>query len=143
MSTRCNVRIEDGHDDVLWFYRHSDGYPEGALPTLKRFMSWRKAGLIRENVSQAAGWLIVLGHHEYLGDGVSYPPSSQGILGWKVGAYEPTTGVHGDIEYLYVLDLKECSIKVFKVIWVDEGFGPHKYQLIETITDFARTAANP
>lgn len=24
---------------------------------------------------------------------------------WKVGAIEPTTGIHGDIDYLYTIDL--------------------------------------
>lgn len=64
MSTRANIVIKDRHDK-LFFYRHSDGYPEGTLPTLNKFIDWVKSGKIRDNVSQAAGWLIILGALEY------------------------------------------------------------------------------
>ena len=62
MSTRANIVIKDEYSE-LWFYRHSDGYPEGTLPTLTEFLDAVKAGLIRNNVSQAAGWLIIIGHN--------------------------------------------------------------------------------
>ena len=37
MSTRANIKVKDSYD-TLWFYRHSDGYPEGAIPTIDKFM---------------------------------------------------------------------------------------------------------
>jgi hypothetical protein len=106
MSTRCNIIIKDRFDR-LWFYRHSDGYPSSVIPSLRKFMLWLNRNQIRPNVSQAAGWLIVLGHEEYLEDGlVSHLPGEKGpLFGWKVGAYEPTTSQYGDIEYLYTIDL--------------------------------------
>lgn len=60
MSTRCNIIVKDGRDELI-FYRHSDGYPEGAMPTLETFLALVKEGKVRSNVSQAAGWLILLG----------------------------------------------------------------------------------
>jgi hypothetical protein len=125
MSTRCNVIIKD-EDDQLIFYRHSDGYPDGALPTLKKFMQWVADGLIRSNVEQASGWLILIGADEY-GDATDYKSSptrtyrKEHILdpdpidagsGWKCGAYEPSIDIHGDIEFLYTLDLKQITIQV-------------------------------
>ena len=107
MSTRANVLIKDNHDQ-LWFYRHSDGYPEGTMPTLSAFMKRVAAGEIRNNASQAAGWLIVIGHEEYSEAREKYPS----IGGWKVGAYEPTTEQHGDINYLYTLDLVQKTIEI-------------------------------
>lgn len=104
MSTRANIVIEDNRGDYLIFYRHSDGYPKGTLPTLNEFMDLIKEGKIRDNVSQASGWLILIGHKEY--DGV-YPPKE-----WKVGSYEPTTSIHGDIEFLYIVKLQEKLIEV-------------------------------
>lgn len=101
MSTRANIIISDGYDK-LWFYRHSDGYPAGALPTLAEFMQRVVDGKIRNNANQAAGWLIVIGHEEYAKYGSD----------WKVGAYEPTYAQHGDIEYLYTLDLATKTIKI-------------------------------
>ena len=106
MSTRCNIKVVEGKD-VLWFYRHSDGYPEGAMPVLKEFLKHLKSGAIRDNLSQASGWLVYLGAKEY---GLHDPNIVDGFSGWKVGAIEPTTGQHGDIEYLYTIDLKNKTI---------------------------------
>ena len=83
MSTRANIIIKDEYDK-LWFYRHHDGYPSVTLPSLNKFLSWIKEGKIRNNVNQAAGWLILLGAEEY-GNKGSFDENSD----WKVGAYEP------------------------------------------------------
>ena len=117
MSTRANIVIKDEYDK-LWFYRHSDGYPEGTLPTLEKFMNALKDGTIRNNVNQAAGWLILLGAEEYdvKPDFTSPNYKRDGReKDWKCGAYEPTTGQHGDIEYLYTIDLEKKTLEVKKV----------------------------
>ena len=122
MSTRANIVLTDGND-TLWFYRHSDGYPEGAMPLLKRFMDHVKSGAIRDNACQAAGWLILFGHQEYRPTAQGNPAEYQspqfepvgGMFGWKCGAIEPTSGPHGDIEYLYTLNLSKRTIKTTKV----------------------------
>lgn len=98
MSTRANVIIKDDQC-TLYFYRHSDGYPECCGLDLKEFVKGYSEHL-RSNACQSAGHLILRGHAEYkkedlLGDG----------MGWKVGAYEPTDSIHGDVEYIYVIDL--------------------------------------
>ena len=121
MSTRANIVVKAKGEKPLWFYRHSDGYPDGAMPTLKKFMNHVKSGAIRDNIGQAAGWLVVLGHLEYRptakGDPKQYEspqfvPSGEGFSGWKVGAIEPTSwGMHCDIEYLYTLDLTAKTIR--------------------------------
>ena len=105
MSTRCNITVSEGKD-TLWFYRHSDGYPEGAMPTLDKFMQAVADGKIRTNISQASGWLVWFGSQEY----GSKEPSHEGFDGWKVGSIEPTTGEHGDIEYLYKIDLDNLTV---------------------------------
>lgn len=111
MSTRCNIKLVDGTDE-LWFYRHSDGYPKGAMPTLEEFMVNVINGNIRDNLSQAGGWLIYYGAKEY---GLHDPNGQDEYSGWKVGSIEPTTGQHGDIEYLYTLDLVKKTIKTKKI----------------------------
>ena len=126
MSTRCNVIIKDDQDQLI-FYHHSDGYPDGVLPTLKKFMQWVADGRVRSNVEQASGWLILIGAGEY---GSRYEKDSGGkyqhvpketltepdpedhFNGWKCGAYEPSIDIHGDIEFLYTLDLKKLTIHV-------------------------------
>lgn len=98
MSTRCQVIVKDRRSEV-WFYRHSDGYPEGVEKSLKTFLDYVKSEKIRDNAEQASGWLVIIGHNEYNTKDV---PDDD----WKVGAYEPCPPEeHGDIEYLYTVDL--------------------------------------
>jgi hypothetical protein len=121
MSTRANVVIKDQYHK-LWFYRHSDGYPEGTLPTLEKFVRWINEGKIRNNASQAAGWLILIGAEEYnyaydkQGKQAQLPAekafSPENKEGWKCGAYEPTGGQHGDIKYLYTIDLSQTPVEI-------------------------------
>ena len=116
MSTRANIVIKDGNEE-LWFYRHSDGYPEGAMPLLEKFMNAVKDKTIRNNITQASGWLILLGAEEYKVRADFTHENYKGIRekDWKVGSIEPTTGRHGDIEYLYTLDLETKTIKAEEV----------------------------
>lgn len=135
MSTRAQIIIKDGYDE-LWFYRHSDGYPEGVKPTLDRFCEWVNANKIRANVEQAAGWLILLGVKEYDKDYDGPPPFRKkttkrlfepgkpgSCAGWKVGAYEPSSPVlHGDIEHLYVILLTGDPNCGGHAKWSEAGF---------------------
>ncbi len=134
MSTRANIVITDGFEGKLYFYRHSDGYPDGVMPTLNKFLALVKKGKIRDNAQQASGWLIILGAIEYQtipkklfsAAGTSYlekrnDKKINNLIedfvpeDWKVGAYEPTEGLHGDIEYLYTVDLKNKEIVIEEV----------------------------
>ena len=132
MSTRANVIIKDDYNK-LYFYRHSDGYPLGIMPTLEKFLSYVKDGTIRDNASQAAGWLIIIGAEEYKGYHIKGVGSrmtdeeeaelknkiSTLPIDWKVGAYEPTTNIHGDIKHLYVIDLVKKRNKRNTKIWLE------------------------
>ena len=103
MGTRCNICVTDDTGDELWFYRHYDGYPQEVIPSLTPLMERLIDGTVRTNVSQFSGWLIVLGNQQRT------PSSSYGNgdaeHDWKVGHYEPTTCMHGDVAYLYTIDL--------------------------------------
>lgn len=132
MSTRANIILKDGSEQ-LFFYRHSDGYPEGCLPLLEKFLSWVKGGNLRDNLSQSAGWLILLGAIEYnsipkfrtqetgfpggkvYGNIESAEPPLNNGLDWKVGSIEPTTDIHGDIEWLYTIDLEKKTLEYHHV----------------------------
>lgn len=125
MSTRANIIIKD-EDEELWFYRHSDGYPETTMPTLQKFLEFVTSGKIRDNVTQSAGWLIIIGADEYKHYHISEPLEGMqkeewdgkiptNPVYWKVGAYEPTTGRHSDIEYLYTIDLVKKTITTEQV----------------------------
>jgi hypothetical protein len=134
MSTRANIIIKETFPSYkkLFFYRHSDGYPEGTLPTLNKFLDLVKSGKIRDNISQSAGWLVLLGAIEYqsLPNGLfeqtnkkPYERETDALIedlipaDWKCGAYEPTTGIHGDIEYLYEINLTDKTLTIKKRIY--------------------------
>jgi len=108
MGTRANILIRDDSGDILWFYRHSDGYPEGTLPTLEKFLDLVKSGKIRNNVNQACGWLVLIGHEEYK----NYSENNS----WKIGAYEPSTCAIGGTEFFYEIHLGKKEIRVFEVM---------------------------
>jgi hypothetical protein len=103
VSTRCNIVVRDGYNE-LWFYRHSDGYPESVLPDLEPLMEKLRDGSLRDNLSQFCGWLIVKGNEGYA--------RHSGYDDWKVGDYEPTTARHGDVQFVYEIDLREKTLTV-------------------------------
>jgi hypothetical protein len=123
MTTRANILLKDEYDK-LWFYRHADGYPEAVVPDLKQFMQWVEQGRIRNNVGQAAGWLILLGVKDRveMGRDTSHaspdpfePGDRNTAYGWKAGVYEPTIEMHGDIEYYYEVDFVALEIRVYRI----------------------------
>jgi len=111
MSTRADIIVKSGREKLI-FYRHSDGYPEGTMPLLNQFIEKVKSGEIRDNVSQSAGWLIELGRREM---NECFSDKIPAYYSWKIGFIEPTTCIHGDIEYLYTIDLDKKTIKTKKV----------------------------
>ena len=57
MTTRANITVmEDG--DIMIFYQHSDGYPEGVMPMLRWFVDSMRVGAIRRDIELASGWLV-------------------------------------------------------------------------------------
>lgn len=157
MSTRANIVIKESYSyndakgketNQLFFYRHSDGYPEGTMPTLSLFMKWLKSGKIRTDLQQASGWLILLGAMEYntIPEFLTEKPVFEGgkrygdvetikePKDWKCGSYEPTTGIHGDIEFLYVIELDKKTITCYDSWNEETGEGKHKVELPESST---------
>lgn len=147
MSTRANIIIKDSYGDKLFFYRHSDGYPEVTIPSLNIFLKWLKNGNIRKDLQQGSGWLIILGAIEYNKipsfeteeekhyDRIYITSNLETIKtpeDWKVGAYEPTTSIHGDIEYLYIIDIDRATVTVYDS-WTLEGEGKNKVEISATL----------
>ena len=131
MGTRCNIRITDERDE-LWFYRHYDGYPDMIIPDLAPLMEALQNGHVRDNVGQFSGWLIVIGNKD-MWSNRSLPTGRMregGYSAWKCGNYEPTTGRHGDIDFLYHIDLVQKTMTVYNG-WTGEEedlakFFPHE-----------------
>jgi len=121
MSTRAQIIIKDSNDCEQWFYRHSDGDPEGVTPSLNKFCEYANGGEIRGNVDQASGWLVIIGHRDMLEreerllqnysdeERERMRQGIQNVDGWKCGDYQPCgcRTLHPDIEFLYVVELSE------------------------------------
>lgn len=84
MSTRTNIVLQFGESRVF-IYRHCDGYPSCTGEHIARLLTEHK---------RANPFLRALMAAEY--EGTSYDPKPRPI-------YELTTGIHGDIEWLYVV----------------------------------------
>ena len=107
MSTRCQVIVCDQSDEI-WFYHHWDGYPSAMIPQLQRFLNHVRAGLIRDNAGQAAGWLL----RDHLVD------NSVPGYAWKASDYEPCAArLHGDIEWLYRVNVATKTLVQAKVAY--------------------------
>jgi hypothetical protein len=111
MSTRANVIIKDKHTE-LYFYRHSDGDPGCTGESLQEFVKGYTTKKFRLDAMQSSGWLVIQGQSELKADDTGYDYGK--IMGWKVGYYEPTNQIHGDVEYIYVIDLNKLTLSCHK-----------------------------
>ena len=116
MSTRCNIIIKTRWNKRIYLYHHHDGYPEGVGALLADYLGEMKPWQIKQNPIEIANHLVKHGI-PYMG------------RDWKTGEpkervddeYEITTGIHGDIEYLYVLNCKAGSLHCYAVGWDDQN----------------------
>ena len=110
MSTRAQICIKrdtEGFKETggIYIYKHSDGYPEGVLPTLepmvKDFIT---------NRGNDATYLLCQIVREFA---VTHPRRSpekyygQPYTGWGLDTVE-----HGDIEFLYEVDPRDGTIYI-------------------------------
>lgn len=97
MSTRAHIRIYD-EGGFIQLYHHCDGYPNGIGKDLKSVL-----------------------HQICLYPDYGARDLIQNNLGLNDKAYMPTTCIHGDEEYVYVIDTRDKTIKCFQH-YLDETF---------------------
>lgn len=109
MSTRCQIKLrtEDETVNTIYIYKHSDGYPEGVLPTLvplvNEFMKsrgWDGAYLLCQIIRAFA----LEDYKAFTAQPDVYKYKIEGsyrFLGWGLDTIQ-----HGDIDYLYEIDEK-------------------------------------
>jgi len=95
MGTRANIIIKD-IEKVFYLYRHNDGYPEGVGVELDEFFK------------------MYFGEYTHAdGDDIATKLIKNDDM-----RIELTSGVHGDIEFVYQFD---CDTKTVTVIdWLSE-----------------------
>ena len=91
MSTRANIKVEYNNNKKLYFYSHYDGYPDGGV------------GDDIKSIISANDWDAV------------------GIVMDLIDSYEHTGGIHGDIEFYYVIDLNNEQVICHHVKDVVDG----------------------
>jgi len=89
MSTRCHVILEKKDCETEFVYHHFDGYPEGVGEEL--------VGLLKKYNKQ---------HWE--------PVAIANWLEKQDDLYEPDDGIHGDEEYVYVIDCDKHTLQCFE-----------------------------
>ena len=83
MSTRSNTVIKDMETGIeAYLYRHFDGYISGAGVEQAGYVNLMQKEMQHPTIEAVEDWYIKNG------DG-----------------YEETSGIHGDVEYIYVLEL--------------------------------------
>jgi hypothetical protein len=110
MSTRTNIVIELGQTSVI-LYRHYDGYPScTGLNLAELLVTHQKAGdFLRAILAEQY-------EESRFDDGTPHRPARP--------IYELTTGIHGDIEYLYRIKFPEHWSKPAKLPEIGvEAFG--------------------
>ncbi|MDB9247488.1 hypothetical protein PN419_00505 [Halorubrum ezzemoulense] len=108
MSTRSQIRFIDADNgSVAQVYKHSDGYPTGVLPLLAQVRQ-----CARPSPQYNAATFIFAGKlasGNLVDDERYYDPEQWGDLyddmyprvALGYGVEDPSTGIHGDEEYLY------------------------------------------
>lgn len=99
MSTRCHIKIVDG-DKVIRLYHHSDGYPEGVGADLKDMLK-RRPDFFNDPEYRTRDLI-------------------QNKMGLNDVGYAPAFCIHGDENYVYVIDCGNRTLKCYKHNW-DEG----------------------
>ena len=93
MSTRCHTIVKK-NDKKVYVYRHSDGYPSGAGEDLKSF--------VEDNKDDIYNWSV----NDFVVELYKYD-----------GGFEIDNNLHGDENYVYIVNLDTCSIKGYHVEW--------------------------
>ena len=101
MSTRANFLVLSNDPSIVsQYYNHWDGYPEGLGRKLKRYIN--EALSIRSKWNSSLGCAFL----KAIQDDLRSPGSLEGSFEAE-GSYpiDSVNQLHGDIEYLYLVDL--------------------------------------
>lgn len=109
MSTRAQIKIK-GYPVLI--YKHSDGYPDGVLPIIEPYMKkfLDNRGIDKEYA--IARLMMRFGvvdkeHHEEMHRHDPDTFDNESFIGYGL-----STELHGDIEFLYIIDLENQKINI-------------------------------
>jgi hypothetical protein len=137
MSTRSIILItgdgKHGTAQTIRLYKHSDGYPTGNLPIIAEALSKAKEQCKETNqrfqtdnpripsVEQVTGVLIGLATDSY-GMGARLDDDGDGKTAFYNEKFKPKhLGRQGDLEWVYVVNLDNNTVKVFGGGYTGDG----------------------
>ena len=92
MATRCSIKIIGDDNKVQFFYHHYDGYPSGVGIDILTYLEER--------------------NQDYDFDKMVIDINS-GFVGADP-TYEPSEDIHGDENYVYLIDCNSKELKCYK-----------------------------
>jgi len=139
MSTRSQIRFIDAdNNSIAQVYKHSDGYPSGVLPLLARVRACE-----RPSPQYNAATFVFAGKLQMgtlVDDERYYDPDQWGDLldddgadmfsprmALGYGVEDPSSGIHGDEEYLYRVVTTGQSSLEGEGDWYVEYAGPDDF----------------
>lgn len=101
MATRCNVIVENNSGYRIFMYRHCDGYPESVAPALAPILSELRTDKDREKMGVS-----------YVAEKIEDIEETYFIMGNQKShkPFQYTTDIHGDIEWLYTLNVDTTEL---------------------------------
>jgi len=122
MSTRSQIKVKGSE---IMIYKHSDGYPSEVMPTLEKVMKQfikergNEPDYALAQIMRAFARRDEKRRKEGLkrNDSFSSIYEEPSMTGWGLDCVQ-----HGDIEYLYKVDLEE-GIILIKDLWNDDVRG--------------------
>lgn len=110
MSTRCNIIIKDGAERI-YLYHHHDGYPMGVGTELQGYLQRKWSGPY-----QQIWWGASIANHLVKWH-INYPLAKEEH---EDEEYEITTGLHDDVEYVYVINCRAKTIRCYSIPWGED-----------------------
>ena len=117
MSTRCNVIVKENDSKFFQLYHHYDGYPEGVGVDLENYIKEMDSEQL-EDGKKFCDFLSNPSRDTYEYEGTNIHP-------------------HGDIEYLYVVDISKQKIQCYEIkISSFKSIDCHTHILNNTLNNF-------
>lgn len=129
MTTRAmititeNMNMEDIEDNDIYLYIHGDGYPEALGEEIKEFLSYDGAKNLIGDKEYMLAWLLKKIMDDYVKAMIDFDkqnslfgldeenplPSMKNFNGYGI-----SSEMHGDISYLYVIDMASKCLYVYE-----------------------------
>jgi hypothetical protein len=114
MSTRSFIMLKDGKRTYK-IYRHSDGYPEGVISDLDVCMKSGGRFQLSDPEYFLANFIFYAKLDGFLDKDYGYETENSGHRSWELGyGVCCTTCHHGDEQYLYMIDCRKGTIKIYE-----------------------------